>query len=61
MYCNDIDVETKANCRMKIVDSDGETHLCLFAITYISAGTELRYDYGVEDAPWRQVIIELYL
>ena len=28
-------------------------HLCLFALKDITFGTELRYDYGVKDLPWR--------
>ncbi|KAJ8046142.1 hypothetical protein HOLleu_04718 [Holothuria leucospilota] len=29
--------------------------LCLFARRDIGEGEELRYDYGVDDLPWRQV------
>ena len=51
-YVNDImDTATKPNCKMKMIDVEGQSHLCLFAVTDIPAGSELRYDYGVKDAP----------
>ncbi|KAL5005105.1 hypothetical protein ScPMuIL_018561 [Solemya velum] len=33
---------------------DNQPRLCLFAIQDISKDTELRYDYGVADGPWRK-------
>lgn len=48
---------TKPNSTMKLINVEGENHLCLFAVKDIPAGSELRYNYGVEDAPWRKVII----
>ncbi|XP_065068903.1 uncharacterized protein LOC135694139 isoform X3 [Rhopilema esculentum] len=29
-------------------------HLCLFATRTITQGEELRYDYGLDDLPWRK-------
>lgn len=43
----------KANSIMKKVAINGKIYLCLFAIRDIDIGTELRYDYGVPDLPWR--------
>lgn len=51
---NDIDRYTKANCKMVKVVVDNQPRLCLFAIQDISKDTELRYDYGVADGPWRK-------
>ena len=35
MYVNDIDVNTKANCKMKMIDVDSKLHLGLFSISNI--------------------------
>ncbi|XP_064653238.1 uncharacterized protein LOC135503564 [Lineus longissimus] len=44
-----------ANCSMKKVSTEkGSPALCLFANRDIEIGEELRYDYGVDDLPWRQ-------
>ena len=43
------------NCALKIVDVDGIPHLCIFATRDISIDEELRYDYGVDNLPWRKV------
>ena len=40
-----------ANCKVQVVDG----HLCLFAIMDLPIDTELRYDYGIPDLPWRKV------
>lgn len=42
------------NCVMKKVMVYSLPHLCLFALRDIVSGTELRYDYGVKDLPWRK-------
>ncbi|XP_030840546.1 uncharacterized protein LOC105438115 [Strongylocentrotus purpuratus] len=47
------------NCVIKKVtfnQSSGSSlpHLCLFALVDIRPGAELRYDYGVDNLPWRQ-------
>ena len=39
---------------MKKVMVHSLPHLCLFAVKEIFSGTELRYDYGVKDLPWRK-------
>lgn len=46
--------KAKANSKMKKVVIDGKTYLCLFATCDIEIGTELRYDYGVPNLPWRK-------
>ncbi|XP_039526242.1 uncharacterized protein LOC120478421 isoform X3 [Pimephales promelas] len=44
------------NCRMKLIEVEGKPHLCLFALKEITAGTEITYDYGGKDWPWRKEI-----
>ncbi|KAJ8045444.1 Histone-lysine N-methyltransferase PR-Set7 [Holothuria leucospilota] len=54
-YINDIDVKiTKPNCRIKKVVVKGKPHLCVFALTGIVPGDELRYDYGISTSVWRK-------
>lgn len=53
---NDIDTTKRANAVIKIVFVDDEPKLCLFASVDIKAETELRYDYGVQDQPWRKMV-----
>lgn len=43
----------KSNCKMKKLEVSGRVWLCLFATKNILPNTELRYDYGVKDLPWR--------
>lgn len=38
---------------MKKIVIDKQTYLCLFAASNIPIHTELRYDYGDPDLPWR--------
>jgi len=40
------DENKKPNCVIKLLEADNSTHLCLFALEDINAGTELRYNYG---------------
>jgi len=42
-----------ANCYSKVVAFDGMPHVLIIAGRDIGTGEELRYDYGVADAPWR--------
>ncbi|KAK7132910.1 hypothetical protein R3I93_019232 [Phoxinus phoxinus] len=44
------------NCKMKLIEADGKPHLCLFALKEITAGTEITYDYGGKEWPWRKEI-----
>ncbi|KAJ8037512.1 N-lysine methyltransferase KMT5A [Holothuria leucospilota] len=53
-FVNDA-VGSKENCVMKPLKIGGTTRLCLFAKWDIDAGEELRYDYGIDDLPWRKV------
>ena len=43
----------KANCKMKTMVVSGKVCLCIFATRDIAPNTELRYDYGLKDLPWR--------
>jgi len=54
---NDIDVFVLPNTQMRIVEHGGQPHLCLFASEDIKINTELRYDYGFSDVPWRKKVI----
>ena len=47
----------KGNCKMKKVIVDNVPHLCLFAIRDITINEELRYDYGINDLPWRKEVL----
>ncbi|XP_026011847.1 uncharacterized protein LOC113014492 isoform X4 [Astatotilapia calliptera] len=42
------------NCRMKLIEAEGKPHLCLFALKEIAAGSEITYDYGGKEWPWRK-------
>ncbi|KAJ8048607.1 Histone-lysine N-methyltransferase set-1 [Holothuria leucospilota] len=42
------------NCKMSIVIHQDEPHLCLFALRDIRQQSELRFDYGVKNLPWRE-------
>jgi SET domain-containing protein len=46
-----------ANCIAKPMLIDGQPHVLLFAARDIAAESELRYDYGGGNLPWRKVII----
>nr|XP_043879455.1 uncharacterized protein LOC122767933 isoform X2 [Solea senegalensis] len=41
------------NCKIKKMTVQGKPHLCLFAIQNIQAETEITYDYGKSQWPWR--------
>ena len=43
------------NLRAKPIKCEGQLWAVFFATQDISAGTELEYDYGGKDYPWRQV------
>jgi len=49
------------NCKMKKVSVDDKIHLCLFAVTDIAIGDELRYDYGETSKQlyWRNKVTRL--
>ncbi|XP_049905141.1 uncharacterized protein LOC126393210 isoform X3 [Epinephelus moara] len=42
------------NSRMRLVEVDKKSRICLFAIQPISIGEEISYDYGGNDWPWRK-------
>ena len=44
----------KANSTMKRIAVKGRTYLCLFAVKDLEENTELRYEYGLTDLPWRK-------
>lgn len=43
----------KANCTVKKIPVGRKIHLCLYAAKDIPRNTELRFDYGLSDLPWR--------
>jgi len=59
-YVND-EPQRTANCRVKtiLVDHGGvkRPHVVLYAKRDIEKGSEIRYDYGGGDLPWRNVRI----
>lgn len=44
---------SRVNAIMKKIIINHQTYLCLFAACDIPINTELRYDYGALDLPWR--------
>lgn len=44
-----------------VVETNGVLKLCIFALTDIHAGVELRYDYGDPDLIWRKQVCETKL
>lgn len=62
-FINDMDYKTKPNCKIRKVIVDGVPRLGVFALKDIAVRSELRYDYGCRDAPWRkhQVIVIMAL
>ncbi|MBN3294629.1 KMT5A methyltransferase, partial [Polypterus senegalus] len=44
------------NCRMKKVEVNHRSDLCIFALRDIFPKEEITYDYGGCDIPWRQTI-----
>jgi len=46
---------------MKVIDVENCPHLCIFSNKRILAGEELRYDYGVDDLPWRKKRVQVGL
>lgn len=47
--------DSKQNSEIKVVNIERNPCLCIFASKDIEIGEEIRYDYGVEDLPWRKV------
>jgi len=56
-YINDAP-RAYANCAPKALPVDGRPRIIINAIKAIKAGTELRYDYGGSDLPWRKVSVK---
>ena len=52
---------SKPNCVMKKATYNYLPNLNLSALQDLEVGTELRYDYGVVDLPWRQRVCTLLL
>ncbi|XP_049430476.1 uncharacterized protein LOC125887568 isoform X2 [Epinephelus fuscoguttatus] len=48
------DDHKNSNSRMRLVEVDKKSHICLCAIQPISIGEEISYDYGGNDWPWRK-------
>ncbi|CAM4615510.1 unnamed protein product [Leuciscus chuanchicus] len=49
------DCHKSPNCKMRRLTVQGTPHLCLFAIENIQAETEITYDYGDSQWPWRNL------
>ncbi|XP_042610371.1 uncharacterized protein LOC109051994 isoform X4 [Cyprinus carpio] len=49
------DCHKSPNCKMRRLTVQGKPHLCLFAIENIEAETEITYDYGDSQWPWRNL------
>ncbi|XP_065680801.1 uncharacterized protein LOC105845542 isoform X4 [Hydra vulgaris] len=62
-FINDTSVQYQ-NCKMKKVILDNKPCLCLFSVSEIKSGTELRYNYGdnVENLWWRtnKILLQPY-
>ena len=52
-YVNDSSVP---NCIVKVNVHDGVPHLCIYALSDIQCGLELRYNYGVPGLCWRKKV-----
>lgn len=50
------DAHKSPNCKMKKLTVQDKPHLCLFAIENIQAGSEITYDYGECQWPWRALV-----
>ena len=48
------------NCCIRPIYVAQKLHLCIFALTDISIGQELRYTYGVGKLQWRKVCVHYY-
>ncbi|CAL8257373.1 unnamed protein product [Arctogadus glacialis] len=46
------------NSRIKLIETSGTPNLCLFATKDIQPGTEITYNYGGKDLPWRKEVRE---
>lgn len=44
------------NAKMKMVNVNKRPHLCVFAIKPIDTGSEIQYDYGDANWPWRKKV-----
>ncbi|PIK58717.1 putative N-lysine methyltransferase SETD8-like [Apostichopus japonicus] len=49
------DGKNLANCKMMVFTVEGVPKLCLFALK--ERGSELRFDYGFSEPPWRERIL----
>lgn len=54
-FVNDA-VGSEKNSTMLLITVKDTPHLCLFATKHIKTGTEIRYDYGVSNLPWRKKV-----
>ena len=56
-YASDKWRKPHINCRMELILVDKVPRLFLKAIHSVPANTELVYNYGSSDTPWRQVTL----
>ena len=52
-----INDSSRPNCRVKAIKHFNQIFFCLFALTDIDKGTEIRYSYGAPGLVWRKVCI----
>lgn len=51
---NHADCAKENNAKMVVIPTDNGPALCLFATSGITAGQEVRYNYGIR-VPWKKV------
>jgi len=54
-FVNDA-IACEANCKMKMIQVKKQPQLALYATRRIQPHEEIRYDYGVSDLPWRNLV-----
>lgn len=59
-FVNDA-IACEANCKMKMIQVTKQPQLALYATRKIQKNEEIRYDYGVSDLPWRNLVSILSL
>ena len=44
---------------MKLHELDNKPHLFIKTLKDIGSGSEIKYDYGQPEAPWRKVCVQM--
>jgi hypothetical protein len=55
------DAHVRPNSVAKLMEVDGQPHICIFASANIAEDEELRFNYGTGQYLWRKVSILFYL